>query len=158
MGVPEGLCRAVRTRAYGRCQYCLMDESLQGATFHVEHAIPRRHGGGSNLGNLVLACPGCNLHKGSKISAVDPATGHGCTGVVCWAHPPGRSHSREGGNPHFLDAFSSKTSAMDSRLRGNDCVSGRSNDTSTAARPGYFTPSSTCGRSTSDLTAIKSKG
>jgi len=37
MSVPEELLRTVRARARGRCQYCLMHESLQGATFHVEH-------------------------------------------------------------------------------------------------------------------------
>jgi hypothetical protein len=75
MAVPEGLSRAVRARAQARCQYCLMDESLQGATFHVEHVIPRCKGGASNLENLALACPGCNLHKATRITAVDPATG-----------------------------------------------------------------------------------
>jgi hypothetical protein len=25
--------------------------------------------------NLALACPGCNLHKASRITAIDPATG-----------------------------------------------------------------------------------
>jgi len=32
-------------------------------------------GRGSDLENLVLACPGCNLHKAGKITATDPATG-----------------------------------------------------------------------------------
>jgi len=40
MTVPEELCRAVRARAGARCQYCLMHESLQGATFHIERVIP----------------------------------------------------------------------------------------------------------------------
>lgn len=75
MSVPEELSRAVRARARRRCQYCLMHESLQGATFHVEHIIPRCKGGRSALENLVLACPGCNLHKASRITAIDPATG-----------------------------------------------------------------------------------
>jgi hypothetical protein len=52
-----------------------MHESLQGATFHVEHIIPQSKGGASNLENLALACPGCNLHKADKITIVDPATG-----------------------------------------------------------------------------------
>lgn len=34
-------------------------------------------GRGSDLENLVLACPGCNLHKAGKITATDPATGEG---------------------------------------------------------------------------------
>jgi hypothetical protein len=52
-----------------------MHESLQGATFHVEHIIPQCQGGRSDLENLALACPGCNLHKASRITAIDPATG-----------------------------------------------------------------------------------
>ena len=75
MSVPEELSRTVRARAGGRCQYCLMHESLQGATFHIEHIIPQCKGGRSDLENLALACPGCNLHKASRITAIDPATG-----------------------------------------------------------------------------------
>lgn len=75
MAVPEELARAVRARAQQRCQYCLMHEILQGATFHVEHIIPQSKGGDSALENLALACPGCNLHKASKVVALDLATG-----------------------------------------------------------------------------------
>jgi hypothetical protein len=52
-----------------------MHESLQGATFHIEHVIPQCRGGVSDLENLVLACPGCNLHKAGRITAVDPVSG-----------------------------------------------------------------------------------
>jgi HNH endonuclease len=75
MAVPEALSRAVRLRAQGRCQYSLMHESLQGATFHVEHVIPQSKGGESTLENLALACPRCNLHKADKTTAPDPLTG-----------------------------------------------------------------------------------
>src|SRR5215469_4698136 len=75
MAVSETLSQAVRLRADGRCQYCLMHESLQGATFHVEHIIPQSKGGHSVLEDLALACPGCNLHKADRTTAVDPATG-----------------------------------------------------------------------------------
>ena len=75
MTVPEELSRAVRARAGARCQYCLMHESLQGATFHIEHVIPQGKGGRSDLENLALACPGCNLDKASRITAIDPVTG-----------------------------------------------------------------------------------
>lgn len=74
MSVSEELSRTIRERAEGRCQYCLMHESFQGATFHIEHVIPQCEGGGSNPENLVLACPGCNLHKASRSTAIDPAT------------------------------------------------------------------------------------
>ena len=74
MTVPEELSRAVRARAQARCQYCRMHESLQGASFHIEHIIPLCQGGRSGLENLALACPGCNLHKAARIAAIDPAT------------------------------------------------------------------------------------
>lgn len=41
MTVPEEVSRAVRVGAGARCQYSLMHESLQGATFHIEHIIPQ---------------------------------------------------------------------------------------------------------------------
>lgn len=75
MAVSQELARAVRARARQRCQYCLMHEVLQGATFHIEHIVPQSKGGDSALGNLALACPGCNLHKASKVAAIDLATG-----------------------------------------------------------------------------------
>jgi len=74
MAVPEELSRAVRARAGARCQYCLMHENLQGATFHIEHVIPQCRGGSSDLENLALACPACNLHKAGRITAIDQVT------------------------------------------------------------------------------------
>jgi len=38
MSAPAELSRTVRARADGRCQYCLMHDSLQGATFLYESA------------------------------------------------------------------------------------------------------------------------
>jgi len=75
MGVPEELSRQVWARARARCQYCLMHQSLQGATFHIEHIVPQSKGGISEMENLAVACPGCNLHKADKTGAVDPASG-----------------------------------------------------------------------------------
>ena len=75
MSVPGELAEIIRFRADGRCQYCLMHESLQGATFHCEHIIPKSKGGLSNAENLALACPGCNLHKASRTVAIDPVAG-----------------------------------------------------------------------------------
>ena len=72
---PHGeLERQVEQRASGRCEYCLMHQSLQGATFHVEHVIPRSLGGASSLENLAWACPSCNLHKSNRVE-VRPAEG-----------------------------------------------------------------------------------
>lgn len=46
-----------------------MHQSLQGATFHIEHVIPRVRGGTSDLDNLAFACPSCNLHKADRVSS-----------------------------------------------------------------------------------------
>ncbi|HEX3988809.1 MAG TPA: HNH endonuclease [Verrucomicrobiae bacterium] len=44
---------------------------------HISHRTcqPRCNGGRSDLSNLALACPGCNLRKSSKTTAVDLKTG-----------------------------------------------------------------------------------
>ena len=64
--------RHVQQRAAGRCEYCRMHQSLQGATFHVEHIIPRSRGGPSQLDNLAWSCPSCNLHKSNRVEAPSP--------------------------------------------------------------------------------------
>lgn len=69
------IARQVQQRAAGRCEYCRMHQSLQGATFHVEHIIPSSRGGPSVLDNLAWACPSCNLHKSDRIDAPAPDTG-----------------------------------------------------------------------------------
>ena len=66
----------VRRRAGDRCEYCrLMQVHLPFSTFHVEHIIPRKHGGDDELFNLALACDRCNAHKGSNLTGIDPNTG-----------------------------------------------------------------------------------
>ncbi len=69
------IVRLVEARAKGRCEYCGMHQSLQGATFHVEHVIPSSRGGASNLDNLAWCCPACNLRKSNRIEGLDPETG-----------------------------------------------------------------------------------
>jgi hypothetical protein len=51
-----------------------MHQSLQGATFHVEHIIPGSLGGKSESENLAWACPSCNLHKSNRTHAIAPGT------------------------------------------------------------------------------------
>jgi hypothetical protein len=66
----------VRHRAGERCEYCrLKQEHLPFANFHVEHIIPRKHGGNDNPSNLALACDRCNVHKGANLTGIDPDTG-----------------------------------------------------------------------------------
>jgi 5-methylcytosine-specific restriction endonuclease McrA len=64
--------RAVEERARRRCEYCGMHQTLQGATFHVEHIVPSSRGGPSTEDNLALACPTCNLHKSDRVESPDP--------------------------------------------------------------------------------------
>ena len=52
-----------------------MHQALQGATFHLEHIVPRSRGGKSAFSNLAWACPACNLHKADRTEAADPHTG-----------------------------------------------------------------------------------
>ena len=75
MSVPGEILRVVQKRANDRCEYCLMHQSLQGATFHVEHILPRSQGGNSTEENLCWACPACNLHKSDRTAALDPQGG-----------------------------------------------------------------------------------
>lgn len=44
-----------------------MHQSLQGATFHVEHIISGSRGAKSEIENLAWACPGCSLHKSNRV-------------------------------------------------------------------------------------------
>lgn len=61
-----------------------MHQSLQGATFHVEHVIPRCAGGSDKLDNLAWACPSCDLHKADRIII---ANSPGISGSVSLFNP-----------------------------------------------------------------------
>ena len=66
----------VREEAGNRCEYChLGQDELPYATFHIDHIIPKKHGGGDDRSNLALACQQCNLHKGSNLAGIDPESG-----------------------------------------------------------------------------------
>ena len=73
--IDAALRAAVRQRAEFRCEYCQLEQEQAPFTgFHVEHVIPRKHGGPTELANLALACDRCNLHKGSNLAGLDPET------------------------------------------------------------------------------------
>jgi len=56
-----------------------MHQSLQGATFHIEHIVPRSAGGSDDTTNLALACPACNLAKSNRVTAADHLTDSSAT-------------------------------------------------------------------------------
>jgi hypothetical protein len=77
------LVEQITNRAGRRCEYCRMHQTLQGATFHIEHIVPHSHGGPTDSANLALACPSCNLKKSNNLHAADPGTG----ALVALFHP-----------------------------------------------------------------------
>jgi hypothetical protein len=48
---------------------------MSAAAFHVDHIIPKQHGGSDDPSNLALACFHCNLRKGPNLTGIDPDTG-----------------------------------------------------------------------------------
>jgi hypothetical protein len=74
----------VRQRAGNRCEYCgILQEQMSAAAFHVDHIIPKQHGGSDDSSNLALACYHCNLRKGPNLTGIDPDTG----ALVSLFHP-----------------------------------------------------------------------
>lgn len=73
--IPQALREAMFRRDAGRCQYCHLAQLGHGATFHVDHVVPRCRGGPTALDNLALQCPNCSLRKADKTTAIDPQTG-----------------------------------------------------------------------------------
>jgi hypothetical protein len=47
----------------GRCAVCLTNLAV---SYHVDHIIPLRRGGGNDKSNLQLLCVSCNCSKGAR--------------------------------------------------------------------------------------------
>lgn len=75
MSIPPVLRRLVWERAQGYCEYCLMPQDYDPATFEIDHVIPEKMNGQSTEDNLCLACFKCNNHKGPNIAGIDELTG-----------------------------------------------------------------------------------
>ena len=76
--MPEALRRMTRERAGERCEYCRLPQIVSVLSFHIEHIIPRQHGGETRAENLALSCPHCNLRKGPNLTGIDPDSGEVC--------------------------------------------------------------------------------
>lgn len=75
MSIPVALRRLVWERADHRCEYCLMPQDFDPATFEIDHVVPEKMAGETAVENLALACFKCNNHKGPNIAGVDSLTG-----------------------------------------------------------------------------------
>ncbi len=71
----ESVKSLVRERAGNRCEYCQLHQNDSPlAALHIEHIIPKKHGGLDDPDNLALACIDCNLRKGPNLTGIDPDT------------------------------------------------------------------------------------
>ena len=69
------LQQPVRRRASDRCEYCHLPAAFSVLPFEIDHIIPQKHGGPTELDNLALACCYCNRFKGSNLSGLESASG-----------------------------------------------------------------------------------
>jgi hypothetical protein len=51
-----------------------MPENFSLLPHQIDHAIPEKHGGRTDVANCALACILCNKHKGSDLASIDPLT------------------------------------------------------------------------------------
>ena len=72
--ISSSLRSAVRERAGGRCEYCLMPDLGAFFAHEPDHVVATQHGGETVLQNLALARFQCNRFKGPNIASVDPET------------------------------------------------------------------------------------
>ena len=91
--VPEAIRQAVRQRAQGRCEYCLIPEAELLFRHEADHILAAQHGGAPVLENLALACADCNRYKGPNLSSADSETGD----IVPLFHP-----RRDRWDEHFV--------------------------------------------------------
>lgn len=73
--VPADIRRLVRERAGLICEYCLIHEEDTFLGCQIDHILPEKHGGKTNLENLALACAYCNRAKGADIGSIAKGTG-----------------------------------------------------------------------------------
>ena len=72
--ISQQLRREIRARAGGRCEYCLVLESLLLAGCEVDHIVSRKHGGITELSNLAFSCARCNRAKETDLGSIHPGS------------------------------------------------------------------------------------
>ena len=70
--ISEILRQQVIERANHLCEYCRVHQEDSLYTHEIDHIIPEKHRGKTDLDNLCLACFPCNRYKGSDFASFDP--------------------------------------------------------------------------------------
>lgn len=65
---------ALYAQQHGVCPIC---RAVLGSKFHRDHVVPVCKGGTSNIDNIQLLCPPCNMRKGSKHASDELGAAHG---------------------------------------------------------------------------------
>ena len=65
----------VASRAFHRCEYCLLHQEDSFQSHAVDHIVSRKHRGDSSLTNLAYACASCNAWKGTDIAGYSSEDG-----------------------------------------------------------------------------------
>lgn len=72
--IKEAGKQIISERANGRCEYCKSLQKYSPQPFVNEHIIPIVVGGTNELDNLAFSCGGCNGHKYTKTTGIDPVS------------------------------------------------------------------------------------
>lgn len=81
--IPEEVRRLVYERAFGRCEYCRLNELYSMKRHESDHIFAEKHGGETIEANLCLSCIDCNRFKGSDLCSIDLVSGE----IVTLFHP-----------------------------------------------------------------------
>lgn len=81
--ISTALRQVIFDRAEGRCEYCLLAQTVVAHKHEPDHIIPKQHEGQTTAANLALACARCNRYKGYNVGSFDPESGQ----LVPFFHP-----------------------------------------------------------------------
>ena len=103
MNWPEAIRKLVESRAFGRCEYCLLEPADAGLPHEIDHVISRKHGGEGNPENLVFACYLCNRYTRKRYRL--PSSRNRRTGAIISSPPASldEAFSHRRSNPRTSD-------------------------------------------------------